>query len=386
MLITPVIMGWLFLHNVGEFVPLHTMVKQQLTYKNTCVVGLTTGKYTYDEYKLAMYQHIKPKVLILGSSRVMQFRQEYFSIPILNAGGVMSSIDQGFEYIQKALFEHTPDLIIIGLDYWWFHEDVPSVSSGPWMHPEHALSIRTYFLPYQWLFDKKITPSRFLKTIFNPMQFFSADFSHGFGADGQLNKTGFAKDGSYFYTKFINGTEPSADENFKHTFAEIDARQNKQDTSRLLYFRSGTTVNLLQFSKFVALTNFIKSKKVPMIIFIPPLAPDVIEKMSHFSSQYHYIDELRKKLTAAGLSYYDFHDPQFLPSSHCEFIDGFHGGDITYAKILHHIAMHDDIIIPFLDLEKILATIQRYDGLAMLVNPEISPLAEVDFLHLGCAK
>ena len=50
------------------------------------------------------------------------------------------------------------------------------------------------------------------------------------------------------------------------------------------------------------------------------------------------LDDLHDHLQQSGYAYYDFSDPKLLDSSGCEFVDGFHGGFVTYLRILQKVA------------------------------------------------
>ena len=74
------------------------------------------------KYKLELIKNIKPKIIALGSSRVMQFREESFNTSFITTGGAMNYLNEGYLFLQEMKKIHKPEIIILGLDFWWFNE------------------------------------------------------------------------------------------------------------------------------------------------------------------------------------------------------------------------------------------------------------------------
>lgn len=383
----PILGNGLFLYNSGEFMSIEEIVDKQLASDQYSIVGFATSNHTDEEYKNELYTRLNPKVLVLGSSRVMQFRQDYFSVPMVNAGGVMSSVNRGRNYVYKAYSHHIPDLVILGLDYWWFHESEISLKEKTASTSKLGFHVspRDTILPLQWLLKKKIKLSDYFK-LMNPLNIVSNDFSRGIGVDGYLNKNGFAPDGSYIYTKRIMGKEICEDKSFGLSFERIEHGGDPLHHAYSRYFQYGSKINEAEFSNFVELIKMMEAKGSKVILFIPPLAPSVISKMEDYWGKYAYVNELRRKLEVAGLSYFDFHDPKVLSSSDCEFLDGYHGGEITYVKILQLLSKQVPELLYYLNEPYIASVTKNYQNLAMVPQEKLDYIKEVDFLGIGCHK
>ena len=81
------------------------------------------------EYKFRRLILIDPEIAIIGTSRVMQFRQDFFeNDSFYNAGGVISTIGQ-LEPLLRQLVEEgiVPDTIIVGLDQYFFNANWDSI-------------------------------------------------------------------------------------------------------------------------------------------------------------------------------------------------------------------------------------------------------------------
>lgn len=377
LLALPIGGNWLFLCNCGELLSVEEIVKKQLNSQKNCIVGLATRNQGY-YYKKALYDEARPQVLVLGSSRVMQIRESFFTKSMVNAGGAMSSINEGLSFLQETLNDSAPEIAIIGLDYWWFNQNAlePSTLVKPPLKLSHSISVRSYLLPYKWLWEKKITPTQYLSTL-KSFGKFSASLENGIGVDGILFQNGFAKDGSYVYAKTISGNEPNFDDRFLLSMNNIS-----QNGSRFEY---GASVNAVHFANFIRLLKLLEQKKVKYFVFIAPLAPQVANKMDEYQEQYRFIADLRVQLSGAGVAFSDFHHPDSLGASDCEFIDGIHGGDLVYARILKNMASKHPELGAYTHQEYLNKVTHYYRDIAMIPQGN-SAQAEVDFLHLGCDK
>ena len=71
-------------------------------------------------YKLMLHDLRKGSVLVLGSSRVMKFREYAFNTAFVNAGGVANSLGKARAMLELLIGTHRPKVVLLGLDYWWF--------------------------------------------------------------------------------------------------------------------------------------------------------------------------------------------------------------------------------------------------------------------------
>jgi len=347
--------------------PIEEIVDKQLSSPDYCIVGLATRNQGY-HYKKEMYQRVLPAVFVHGSSRVMQFKGDYFTQTMFNSGGSMGSVHEGFSFLKEAFVLHKPKIMIMGIDYWWFSKNymLPPAEIRPPLPLSHRISLRSYLLPYEWLWQKKLTFSDYFHTM-NPMYYFKRSLTHGIGVDGALNRTGFGPDGSYIYTKTVIGKEKS----------NVEAFQLKGHV-----FDKEAVVDEAHFNHFLAMVDFIRQNKVKVIFFIPPVAPTIENKMKHLK----VVDELRNRLRLAEIPYYDFHDPRILKTSDCEFVDATHGGDLLYARILGYLASHEPALKSYLDLARIDYVTHHLQHLARIPCSRVTKEPEIDFLEIGCDK
>ena len=83
--------------------------------------------------------------------------------------------------------------------------------------------------------------------------------------------------------------------------------------------------------------KYCKNNKIEIIGFLPPFADEVYSKM-YEGNNYNYLKEIYKKAKPIFDKYnyevYDFSNVSLCNSNDHETIDGFHGGELTYQKLL----------------------------------------------------
>ena len=188
-----------------------------------------------------------------------------------------------------------------------------------------------------------------------------------------VRQEGFDQYGSYHYTPTLNGTIKPDDPKFQSSIKQIKNGEK--------VFTHGDNIDEDVWQDFLRLVSWVKSHDINLIVFMPPLAPQVIDAMAD-TGDYAYIDQLRNRLQEMAIEYYDFHDLRFAGASDCEFIDGIHGGDIAFRRMLMHMAARSQTeLAQDVKLSAIALTIQKSSGFASAHTTD-----EKDFLNIGCNK
>ena len=90
----------MFLYLVGEYTSSENIVLHQRSQSYKSIYGSALHNNTA-EYKRDLLKQVQPEVVVLGSSRVMQFRRHMFSVETVTLGGAMSSILEGQEIYSR---------------------------------------------------------------------------------------------------------------------------------------------------------------------------------------------------------------------------------------------------------------------------------------------
>ena len=123
-----------------------------------------------------------------------------------------------------------------------------------------------------------------------------------------------------------------------------------------------------------------------VFVFIAPLSPRVLAAMRENPDAWPHLFRLREALAQRGIDALDCTDAGGLASGDCEFIDGFHGGEVSYARILRRMADRWPALLAYVDMEKLDAVIRDWSGHVLVPDARVTTLPETDFMRLGCAK
>ncbi len=296
-----------------------------------------------DKYmKLNSTLERKPKVLALGSSRIMQVRSRFFkdSTQFYNAGGGIEKIRQFNFFINKLKTEDQPEILIIGLDQYFFNSSFDDLSQK-----NFESDYKDNSSPLSYLFDNCFSIwGRVIKNKISVFGIFERN-DKSVGLNAILNENGFNHDGSYYYGTRYTHPEEFIDYGFKDTYQRIQTGVKR--------FQYGTQVNENAIASLNEFLKNCKERKIHVIAFLPPYAPSIVHKMRGLESKYSYIDKIgtrcRPYFADKDFKILDFTDMSFLGMSDENYIDGFHGSDKVYLRILMELAKADEKLSAYCD-------------------------------------
>ncbi|ODS23478.1 hypothetical protein AB835_08570 [Candidatus Endobugula sertula] len=213
------------------------------------------------------------------------------------------------------------------------------------------------------------------------------DNSCSIGIRALEDNSGFAPDGSHYYTSTITGTDPKRRRSYVK-FEETIERVRKRTGG----FQRAGRANKELLLIVAKMLQKIQSQGIKVVAFLPPVAPPVIDVMTDSRSlyqwnNYRYIKDIVDGLAREGYKVHNLFDSTEYGSGTCEFVDGIHGGDVTYARILRAmVANGEKSLREFINLPYIDSVIKKYQGLAMIPDARVTTQKEVDFLELDCKK
>lgn len=274
------------------------------------------------EYKFKNLVLRNPDIAIIGTSRVMQFRQEFFQYDsYYNAGGIISKIGD-LEPLLTELIEEgiVPDTIIVGLDQYFFNSNWDPIRESD------SLS----YLSRLRNAPNIVVPNRFrlLEAVLSePQLLFNSSLisSKNFGLQGKVFNQGFRQDGSYYYGRYYELGERN-DPDFSNT---IDRIENGH--FRFEYAESYNPKSIQELRSFLTLS---KEYGINVIGFMPPFAPGINDIMFE-NGNYSYIDSVSIEITNLfnefNYQYFDF--TSMTETNDKNYIDGFHGDENVYGII-----------------------------------------------------
>jgi hypothetical protein len=363
--------GWWFMAKSGD-VDLQGVVREQAAGR-FAIFGSGVSQ-DFVDYKLTLYSAVKPDIIALGSSRVMQFRGKYFTRKFLNIGGTSGNLAVLRSTVEAMLKVHTPEAVILGLDFWWFTQrwEADPFKEVPPTFGTYAYSFDVLKTPYEWLLDGKLTPGQFFAPLTGGFE------KHLYGIMAQKTGDGFATDGSWYYTADVTGQQHPFDYQFQDTL--------KQVRYGIKAFAAAPEIPAAHVDALAEILCKLQSRGVRTYLFITPLSQTVYDAMHEREKDYPQMFRLAEILNARDIEVQDYSDPRVLKSVDCEFVDGFHGGDVTYARILRALADKYPSLVQHVDILKLDEDIHYYNGFAMVPDERVTRLPEVDFMNFQCRK
>jgi len=312
----------------------------------------------YYVFKRASTIHRRPDVLVLGSSRSMQFRAGLFgpNERFYNAGGAAQSIFEARRFVMDLPVDALPRVLIVGLDQPWFNAQTGGQSS-PSRIPHQidaeqgaaanrAMNTSRFFF---WDLCQGKIPLRQLLRRQDPVYGRTA-----VGIAAAVRGSGFRNDGSYQYGTLLN-PEP------------VDRRmaegyQRLRDGAG--HFAPGDAVLQPGLDEVEALLAFARARGIEVVGFAPPYAPGMYRMMEE-DGHHTYRAKSASRLTAAferhGFRFFDFSDAAAVGAGDDDMFDGFHASEFVCLKM--YLAM----------LESLPGTLGRHSDLGFLRERATAP-------------
>ncbi len=318
----------------GELVSPDRVVEAQSRRDRLVIHGPAyTNPNLYVKSRLAA--RVRPEVLALGTSRVMQFRSQFFrpDVRFYNGGGCARKISQF-----RAVLEHLapavqPAILLISTDPYFFNLKYDPLDKVSFRAGSLDGQFNT-FRPPTDIFHTHAT--RVWKDIRErkinwPNLLRGRGLFDRFGLFAACYEDGFRNDGSYLYAQrerdIHNPTH--RDYEFRGTLKEIGIGTG--------YFPWGGAVSQPALAELAGLLDYCRGRGIEVIGFLPPYPHQTWTAMMDAGRRYDYVRQLESALrpifAAHGCEFYDFSDFAQLGADDGEAIDGFHGSDKVYLRL-----------------------------------------------------
>lgn len=346
-----------FSYAAGELWP----IEKVIFYQNNSTEKVLFNRKVIDD-EIAKYKYLNilaktPKVLVYGSSRAMQIREEMFkeNQSFYNASGMAHNVGDLLDFISLLPEDKSPEIIILNLDFYWFGKE-REITQGL----TKALSAANPI--YRW--ESHLYADKYLLTngfkdwnlwtrIEKGRDKFEGSIALGYQA---LDGNGFRPDGSYQYGAYL--AELRNNSAYRDRSGFLDRLENGISQFKFNSDFDEQRVGILE--KFLAECQ---RRGIKVIAFAPPMSSEIFTALK--SSPYHQKLINDFQLIMPGIikkydyPYFDFSDLQSLGLDNLYMFDGLHATETAMAKIL--VAASSDselqkIINP--DLEKILTDTQ----------------------------
>jgi len=256
----------------------------------------------------------------------------------------ISDFEQFLEGISKEKF---PKYLIINLDQWMFNEyrekNVTTKTKDTWARSFQKIpNFSTLLSVWDDLLSKKYN--------INPLNV-NENITQ-IGINSVYNNTGYRNDGSLFYGKQIGKLLSKDTSVFDYNFNDTYDRISKGR----LFMEYGDKIDFNAITSLEKLLFYCKSNNVEVIAILPPLADKINEKLlssgkyAYFTSIYSTSLKVFKKY---DFELYDFSSLNSCNSNENEIIDGLHGSEVIYLKILIKMLEDNSVLNKVTNLNKL---------------------------------
>jgi hypothetical protein len=318
-------------------------------------------------YKTKLYDRIAPDVVAVGSSRAMQVRSQFFKGRFVNVGGASNNVAELEKVADHIAAGHRPGLVVLFVDQWWLNRRYPE-ASAPAQTPPFPRIVSADLLTQA---AHALLRGNWIAQSFR---------SPNLGIYALVSNEGFSSDGSFYYLGTTTGMHAFQGARFSDTFARIagdrDRMQKASEPDPVLVGRVCRTIGVF------------KRSAGHVVLVMPPFAGAVWNQMKKGGYEYMEKGAAELRRCSPDTPLFDFTSPQTIDgASDCEFVDGFHGGDVVYARMLRAIAGRDPAVAQHLNSAFVGSFIRDYAGAASGMSLYLDPRRkEVDFQKLGCHK
>lgn len=336
-----------FLWRMGETQPLPRIVAIQRAEGATFL-----RKYNQDlkRYKYSGLLASRPRILALGSSRVMQFRAEMFGEDprrdcggFYNAGGLIQEMDDLSEFASLTDELRNTEVIIIGIDMWWlnsnyprrgssktaglagFAQDIKTDAAFDWQN--HALIFRDFVL-------RPPMSTRLLRALL------LGEVGNGrLGLGAKIAGGGFRVDGSLSIpSSSLPDPYPSPDGKFRDPEQPTVAERIRKSGKNTGKFATSDGVSPERLEQLRRAVTRLRDRGILVIGFNPPVSTDAAAMLE--ASEGHRViwSQYRQSVPAlfAGLAlpFFDASVPSNLNLDDFYMLDGFHGFETFHVYLL----------------------------------------------------
>jgi hypothetical protein len=323
----------------GEFTSVEKVIRMQSTTTTPVLFGRAYSDPTA-RYKLQSVVSRKPEVLVLGTSRVMALRGDFFrdGVQFFNAGNGITRLGHLRPFLARVPPRSTPKIIVLGVDQYFLNANFDSLAADDmtrqWDADVGADAI--FFSSWTKIYGDFRQGKFTLQHLAQPAA------QRRIGLNAVVHANAFRNDGSYLWGEYVRDPDNpnNGDYQFHGTFDRI-----ANGYRRFEYAAHVADANLAELQRFLADCS---KRGIHVVGFLPPFAHVVYQKMRSMPVEYGYLAEIPARVQPVFAQYgyrlFDFSDLADLGASDRETIDGFHGSEKAYLRLFVRMAQGDPVL------------------------------------------
>ena len=338
----------LLLYRNGESLSVQDVLNDQALSADEILFMRGVVSQDYNVYKVAGTKLTSPEVLVIGSSRTMQFRGAQFKegLRFYNAGGILQNANDLIEFsgmIKQGIIT-TPSLLICGIDPWWFKKDVSSDQS--WLTDESLIDNATDYRRRPYIYIKLL---KYFK--YNGLN--DGD-GPNLGLYARTTGAGFRLEGS-------KSLEPKIIKDYIENPVYIDREQPPVNERIINGLTSRFSVSPVDTVLCIRVLEAIEaiSEMVPIVVYLPPFSTESYNLINNSEIHRDWWDymasEFYPKLDKISDLVIPIECPQDYDLRDDYFIDGFHPSEVFVGIQLEKFSRYSSVLNQYVstDLSKI---------------------------------
>jgi hypothetical protein len=366
----PFALGFLLLTGsliyIGESIPLHLVIWMQDS--DTPVLFRPMFGNRDQDFKLLSVNYRQPEIIVIGSSRVLQFRAQFANKnprAFYNAAAPAWRLPE----VSRMLFEMgaKPKVIVLGIDYPWFND---AYAGDPIVEPPTNFWSRMFVVNRTFLQDMILGENQEkLGDIPRLLARVEPGGSGGIALGGRaiIDGHGFRNDGSEQYGDFLVAGhiwQPNA------RGRDMGLFENGENM-----YIAGDTVSEYGMNQMREVLEFAAENDILVVGFFPPYMPSLWEQMS-VSENHTYIQQAYEQVSALFEDYdfplFDYSDATTLDATDEDFFDGWHASEKIAARLYLDLVANVPELQPYTDSPALQSIIDSADD-SFRVFPFVSP-------------
>lgn len=318
----------------------------------------TDADNTAKFYKTLLVQAKKPEVIALGSSRTMEFREEFFANPdsFVNASFSAANIGQIEEFVGALSVQNGVKVLLLGLDHRIFRPDY--VPPGAVQDPPTIQKFLSDFFAYDWrwiYYD-------YARGRFSFIDLLTRNRNSGnIGLTALIQGDGYRGDGSYSYRSKLSDPDRSGllENSINDTIAALKSDRNS--------FEYGPDISRPALESLDRTLTLAKDRDITVIGFLPPYAPALYQEMLSVDDEYRETlfelpEVLRTIFGKYGFRVYEFSDARVLGDTGEEYLDVDHPTDKLDLRMLTYMAKGTPALRAYVDINSAESLLERTDA------------------------
>lgn len=275
----------------------------------------------FSHYKFEMISRRKAPVLVIGDSRMLQFKGAFFKDKnsFYNAGLIASTPEAFVSVLKHMPKEALPKTLIFGIDHSSLTKtgvEINPFNTPAFLEPEEYMSMN--MLTRKMAEDLNAKRYTLRQAMSNPKKV---------GISAKIKEFGFKQDGSYYYGEIYKSGQ-TANERIEPYLERIRKGED--------WFCGADEIYKDTLEKYEEIAEFCKDNSIHLIAVAPPLAPTGYKEYASRPDT-AFLNDINSVVapvfTSRGFEFYDYTNPQDLNLTDEYFIDAFHGSDVAYLRM-----------------------------------------------------